>query len=172
VAKTSAGIILYRRRGSAIEVLLVHPGGPYWTGKDRAAWSIPKGELDAGEDALAAARREFAEETGLAPAGRFVALAPRRQPGGKVVHAFALEGDFDPARLRSNVFSMEWPPHSGRSAEFPEIDRAEWVPLDAAREKLHKCLAGFIDELAERLGAGPRPPTASPGARPGARRKR
>ncbi len=117
-AKTSAGLLLFRRTGK-LEVLLAHPGGPYWRGKDLGAWSIPKGELQPGEDALTAARREFAEETGFAPAGEPASLGSSRQPGGKVVHAFAVEGDWDPALIVSNAFSMEWPPAVGPPAELP-----------------------------------------------------
>jgi predicted NUDIX family NTP pyrophosphohydrolase len=148
--KQSAGLLVHRRHGGRLQVLLVHPGGPLWAKKDAGAWSIPKGEFGPGEDPLAAARREVAEETGLAIAGEFVPLAPRKQPGGKVVHAWAVEGDCDPTAVRSNTFSMEWPPRSGRTREFPEIDRADWFDLDAAKEKIHKGQRGFLDEL-ERL---------------------
>ncbi|SRR5690606_21772171 len=134
--RLSAGLLLYRRRGDDIEVLLVHPGGPWWRNRDDGAWSIPKGEYSAGEDPLAAARREFAEETGHAPAGEPVDLGEVRQSGGKRVRAFALEGDFDPARLVSNSFTMEWPPRSGSVRSFPEVDRAQWFPLEDAERKL------------------------------------
>jgi len=120
VAKQSAGLLLYRRPAGRLQVLLVHPGGPFWRKKDLGAWSIPKGEFAAGEDALAAATREFHEETGLEVAGPFTPLAPVKQPGGKIVHAWAVEGDFDPRALRSNTFSLEWPPRSGRQQEFPK----------------------------------------------------
>jgi predicted NUDIX family NTP pyrophosphohydrolase len=149
-AKQSAGLLMYRRRGGQAEVFLVHPGGPFWAKKDAAAWSIPKGELAAGEEPLAAARREFAEETGLTLSGPFTALAPTQQPGGKLVQAWAVEGDCDPAAVRSNRFSMEWPPRSGRRQEFPEIDRAAWFALDIARSKIHRGQAPLLDEL-ERL---------------------
>ena len=145
--RTSAGVLLYRRRGGGVEVFLVHPGGPFWARKDQAAWSIPKGELDPDEDALDAARREFQEETGLVAEGDFQALAPLRQPGGKVVHAFALEGDADPEAVRSNPFEMEWPPRSGKLQAFPEVDRAAWLALDLAREKIHKGQVGLLDQL-------------------------
>lgn len=148
----SAGLLLYRRRGG-LEVLLVHPGGPLWAKKDAGAWSIPKGEVDPGEDLLAAAQREFQEETGLPPpAGPFIPLPPARLKSGKLVHAFAAEGDCDPAAIRSNTFTMPWPPRTGRLTEFPEIDRAEWFPLPAARQKLNPAQVAFLDELAEALG--------------------
>ena len=153
--KTSAGILLFRRRADDVEVLLVHPGGPFWAKKDAGAWSIPKGEADAGEDLVAAAKREFFEETGAPIDGALIDLGRFRQPSGKVVAAFALEGDFDPASLRSGVFSMEWPPCSGKSAEFPEIDRAEWFDLPTAGEKIHKGQRPILAALAERLGAIP-----------------
>jgi predicted NUDIX family NTP pyrophosphohydrolase len=153
-APTSAGLLLYRRRSEEREVFLVHPGGPFWAGKDERAWSIPKGVFDPAEDPLAAAVREFAEETGLSVDGGFVALTPRKQPSGKVVHAFALEHDFDSSSIRSNSFSMEWPPRSGRLQSFPEVDRAAWFPLSVARVKLHRGQVGFIDELARMLAAG------------------
>lgn len=149
--RQSAGILLFRRSGKRLEVFLVHPGGPFWRHKDRAAWSIPKGEFDAGEDPLAAAKRELREETGLDPHGAFLALAPRKQPGGKIIHVWALEGECDPSAITSNAFSLEWPPKSGRLQEFPEVDRAGWFDLPAAREKIHKGQIGFLDELEERL---------------------
>jgi predicted NUDIX family NTP pyrophosphohydrolase len=153
-APTSAGLLLYRRRREEPEVFLVHPGGPFWAGKDERAWSIPKGLFDPGKDPLAAAVREFEEETGLSVEGTFVALTPRKQPSGKVVHAFALECDLDPSSIRSNSFSMEWPPRSGRLQSFPEVDRAAWFTLEIARAKLHRGQVGFIDELARMLAAG------------------
>ena len=145
--KVSAGILLWRRREHDIEVFLVHPGGPFWRNKDEGAWSIPKGEVAPGEDLLGHARREFEEETGAAIDGNFTELTPRKQPGGKLVHAFAVEGDFDPATLRSNLFEMEWPPRSGRRQSFPEVDRAAWFPLAAAREKILKGQAAILDEV-------------------------
>src|SRR5512147_366044 len=153
-APTSAGLLLYRRCGEEPEVLLVHPGGPFWKGKDERAWSIPKGLFDPGENPLAAAVREFEEETGLSVEGSFVALTPRKQPSGKVVQAFALEHDLDASAIRSNSFSMEWPPRSGRLQSFPEVDRAAWFPLDVARVKLHRGQVGFVDELARMLTTG------------------
>jgi predicted NUDIX family NTP pyrophosphohydrolase len=145
--KVSAGVLLYRRRDGAIEVFLVHPGGPFWARKDLAAWSIPKGEFDPAEDALEAAKRELQEETGLTVEGEFTPLKPIRQAGGKIVHAFALEGDLDPSAIRSNTFEMEWPPRSGRRQVFPEVDRAAWLPLDVARGKIHKGQVGLLEEL-------------------------
>jgi predicted NUDIX family NTP pyrophosphohydrolase len=149
MAKRSAGILMYRRRDGELQVLLGHPGGPFWAKKDAGAWSIPKGEIDAGEDPLAAAKREFAEETGLRPDGELVALTPIRQKGGKVVLAWAIEGDCDARAIESNVFSMEWPPKSGKMAEFPEIDRAEWFSLDEARRRINPGQLPFIEELQE-----------------------
>ena len=130
-----------------MDVLLVHPGGPIWAKRDAGAWSIPKGEPEAGEDALTAARREFAEELGRGVDGTFIPLSPVRQPGGKVVHAWAVEADFDTSSIASNTFSMEWPPRSGRQQVFPEIDRAEWFPLDVARQKILAGQTPLVDEL-------------------------
>jgi predicted NUDIX family NTP pyrophosphohydrolase len=155
--KQSAGLLLYRRRAGALEVFLVHPGGPFWARRDDGAWSIPKGEHDADEAPLAAARREFAEETGIAPSGEAIALAPIRQKGGKVVRAFAIEGECDPGAIRSNTFTIEWPPRSGRQQAFPEVDRATWFSLDEARRKLNPAQSALIDELA-RLLLRPEPP--------------
>jgi len=142
---------MYRRRDGALEVLLVHPGGPLWKNKDDGAWSIPKGEIDPTEDALAAAIREFREETGLEPRGLFVDLGQAKLKSGKLVRAFAFEGDCDPAAVQSNTFTMEWPPRSGRVQEFPEIDRAGWFPLAAARRKILPGLLPLLDAL-ERIG--------------------
>lgn len=128
-------------------MLLAHPGGPFWRKKDLGAWTLPKGEIGEGEDPLAAARREFAEEIGLVPAGSFVALSPLRQPSGKTVFAWAVEGDCDANGIRSNRFSMEWPPRSGQLAEFPEIDRAAWFTIPEAKERISKGQAPFLDEL-------------------------
>jgi len=141
--KTSAGLLLYRHNDGGLEVFLVHPGGPFWAKKDDGAWSIPKGEFEPGEDPLDAARREFTEETSLTASGDFVALKPLKQPGGKVVHAWAVKGDADPARVRSNSFVLK-----GR--EYPEIDRAAWFGLTEARNKILRGQVGFLDEL-ERL---------------------
>ncbi len=144
--KTSAGILLYRVR-DGLEVLLVHPGGPFWAKKDLGAWSLPKGELDEGEDPRQAAMREFVEETGFPIEGELQALAPLRQRSGKTILAWAVEGDCDPARLRSNTFAMEWPPRSGRQQEFPEADRAEWFAIEEARRRINAGQAPFLDEL-------------------------
>jgi len=152
MAKTSAGLLLYRVSDRVLQVFLAHPGGPLWAKKDLGAWSIPKGELDpADEDALAAARREFAEETGQRVTGDFIPLTPLKQPGGKTVHAWAVEGECDPGAVRSNLFTMEWPPRSGRRQEFPEIDRAGWFSIEEAHGKILKGQAGFLDELVRKL---------------------
>ena len=148
----SAGLLLYRRREGRIEVLLGHMGGPFWARKDERAWSIPKGEHPEAEDALAAARREFAEETGAPPPdGPTLDLGEVRQSGGKRVTAWAVEGDLDPAAVKSNTFLLEWPPRSGRRQEFPEIDRAGWFDLDTARRKIVKGQVALVDRLEERL---------------------
>ena len=152
MSRKSAGLLLFREVAGRLEVLLVHPGGPFWAKKDEGAWSIPKGEFEEGEDPLAAARREFEEETGVAPSGELLPLAPLRQPSGKLVHAWAVRGDFEPSALKSNTFSMEWPPRSGKRQEFPEIDRAAWFPLEEATRKILKGQARFLLELAEKLG--------------------
>jgi len=136
--KLSAGILLFRRRRPAIEVMLVHPGGPFWAKKDLGAWSIPKGLADEGEDLLEAAKREFLEETGMPIEGEFLDLGAHKQRGGKTIAAWACEGDFDPARLKSNTFTLEWPPRSGRMAEFPEVDRAAWYSIADAFMKINK----------------------------------
>lgn len=149
--KKSAGIVVYRRASGTLEVLLVHPGGPFWAKKDAGAWSIPKGEIDEGEDPLQAAKRELEEETGLKPEGEFFALGPIRQRGGKIVLAWAVEGDCDAAAIRSNVFSMEWPPRSGRFADFPEVDRASWFSIPEARAKLLPAQIPIVEELEARL---------------------
>src|SRR5262249_18756383 len=144
----SAGLLLFRRSdGGDVEVLLIHPGGPFWAKRDAGAWSIPKGMVGEGEDALSAARREFTEETGHTPLGEAAALGAIRQPGGKWVHVWALAGDWDPSRLVSNTFAMEWPPKSGRMQLFPEADRAAWFALPEARHKILKGQAGFLDRL-------------------------
>jgi len=142
---------MYRLRESQVEVFLVHPGGPFWAKKDAGAWSIPKGEYASGEDPLDAARREFAEETGFEPEGDFVSLGTIRQTGGKLVSVWAVEGDCDPAQIRSNLCTIEWPPRSGRRMEIPEVDRAGWFSLDEAREKILKSQGPVLDLLGERL---------------------
>jgi predicted NUDIX family NTP pyrophosphohydrolase len=147
MAKVSAGILMYRKRGGVLEVFLVHPGGPFFAKKDVGVWGIPKGEIDEGEDALTAARREFEEETGFKAAGEFFPLAPVTQKGGKIVQAWAVEGDCDPEKLKSNLFTMEWPPRSGRQKEFPEVDRANWFGVKEAKEKIIPAQAAFFEEL-------------------------
>jgi len=151
--KLSAGLLMYRRRGRGVEVFLAHPGGPFWKNKDDGAWSIPKGEYSGGESALDAARREFREETGFEPGTDFVALGEIRQPSGKIVSVWAFEGDCDAAMVRSNTFSLEWPPKSGHQREFPEVDRADWFSLDAARVKLLKGQVPFLDRLVAKLSS-------------------
>lgn len=148
--KISAGLLLYRQR-DRLEVFLVHPGGPFWAKKDAGAWSIPKGEIGDGEDPLQAAKREFREETGFLVDGEFHALDPVKQAGGKVVHAWAIEADCDPAQLRSNLFSIEWPPKSGKTREYPEVDRAGWFSVGEARKKILAAQTGLIDQLLSRL---------------------
>jgi len=153
MAEQSAGILLYRMTGPEPEVLLVHPGGPFFAKKDDGAWSIPKGLFEPGEEPLAAARREFAEETGYAPSGDCVALGSFRQPSGKTITAFAVAGDFDLAHFRSNLFEMEWPPRSGRRQRFPEADRAGWFTLAQAGHKLAKGQVPIVEALSKRLAA-------------------
>ena len=152
MATISAGIVLYRRAAAGIEVFLVHPGGPFWAKKDEAGWSIPKGEADPGEDLEAAARREFAEEVGALPDGPLVPLGQFKQ-SAKSVAAFALEGEFDPAALVSNTIEIDWPPRSGKKLRIPEIDRADWFSLDAARLKLHIGQRPIIDALQKLLAS-------------------
>jgi len=157
--KQAAGLLLFRRVVGSLEVLLVHPGGPLWARKDDGAWSIPKGEVEPDEDALAAARREVEEETGARPSGTFIALSPVRQTGGKIVHVWAIESDFDPASLESNLFEMEWPPKSGNRRSFPEVDRAAWFDLETAGRKILPSQAVVLQHLQERLTeTGVRPP--------------
>jgi len=149
LAATSAGLLLYRRSAEGPSVLLVHPGGPFWKNKDDGAWSIPKGEIGDGEDPLAAAIREFQEELGTRPVGDFAPLGEVVQRAGKRVLAFAVEGDLDAAAIESNSFALEWPPRSGRIAEFPEVDRADWFSLPLARKKILESQRPFLDRLAE-----------------------
>ena len=150
----SAGLLLYRRRGASVEVFLVHPGGPFWQRKDAGAWTVPKGLVNAGEEELACARREFREETGFAaPAGiAELDLGTHRQPSGKRLHVWALEGDCDPAKLSSNLFEMEWPPKSGRTASFPEVDRGEWFDRTEALLKISAGQRPILGKLYEALG--------------------
>jgi predicted NUDIX family NTP pyrophosphohydrolase len=148
VSRTSAGILLYRLTSGAPEVFLVHPGGPFWAHRDAGAWSIPKGEFSPPEDGLAAARREFAEETGFSLQGEFRQLEPVKQPGGKVVHAWAVEGDCDPDAIESNTFTIEWPPKSGRQARFPEVDRAVWFAMPDAGERILRGQRPLLEQLA------------------------
>ena len=153
MALQSAGVLVYRKRDGALEVLLVHPGGPLWKGRDAGAWGIPKGLFEPPEAALDAARREFEEETGIAIDGGFVALTPRRLKSGKLLHAFAVEGDLDAAAIRSNTFSMEWPPRSGRHQSFPEIDRGAWFGVPEARVRIHDGQRPLLAELEALLGS-------------------
>jgi predicted NUDIX family NTP pyrophosphohydrolase len=151
MAKQSAGILLYRIRKKEIEFFLVHPGGPFWLKKDLGAWSIPKGEIEEGEDPMEVALREFKEETGQEVNGRFLALQPVKQKGGKIIYAWAIEGEVDEEKIISNTFEMEWPPKSGNMKAFPEIDKAEWFSAKTAKEKINPAQASFIDELAGTL---------------------
>jgi len=147
MARQSAGILMYRRRAGSTEVFLIHPGGPFWSRKDEGAWSIPKGEFTAEEPPLDAARREFQEETGFPVSGRFIALDPVNQAGGKTVYAWVVEGDCDAAAVKSNTFSMEWPPRSGQQKTFPEVDRAGWFTLEQAEVKMLKSQRPLLDQF-------------------------
>jgi len=151
MAKTSAGILLYRRKDNVLRVFLIHPGGPFFANKDEGAWSVPKGELDEGEDALAAALREFGEETGCKAEGDFIPLSSIKQKGGKTVLAWAVEGDCDAASIKSNTFALEWPPKSGRVQDFPEVDRAGWFTVDEAKKKINPAQAALVDELLDKI---------------------
>jgi predicted NUDIX family NTP pyrophosphohydrolase len=151
--KRSAALLVYKRSKTGLDVFLVHPGGPFWAKKDLGAWSIPKGEFDDTEDGLAAARREFFEEVGQTLDGTFVALTPVKQRGGKIVHAWAVEGEVDAAAVRSNEFEMEWPPRSGRTARFPEVDRGQWFPLAEAFRHILPSQAPILEELLAKLRA-------------------
>jgi predicted NUDIX family NTP pyrophosphohydrolase len=147
-SKQSAGLLMYRIREGKPEVFLVHPGGPFWAKKDASAWSIPKGEYSGDEDPLAAAKREFMEETGVAPGdGPYIPLSPLKQKGGKLVNVWAVQGDCDASSIRSNTFTMEWPPGTGKIGTFPEVDRAAWFSIDQAREKIVKGQIGFLEQL-------------------------
>jgi predicted NUDIX family NTP pyrophosphohydrolase len=150
--KRSAALLVYKRSKIGIEVFLVHPGGPFWAKKDLGAWSIPKGEFDDTEDGLAAAKREFLEEVGQAVDGTFIALTPVKQRGGKMVHAWAVEDEVDPAAVRSNEFEMEWPPRSGRTARFPEVDRGQWFPMTEAFQRILTAQAPILEELQAKVG--------------------
>jgi len=150
--KRSAGLLLYRRRGGAIEFFLVHPGGPFWAKKDAAAWSIPKGLYEQGEPPLDAAKREFSEETGMAVDGDFASLGEFKQPGGKIVSAWLIEADCDADAVKSNRFTMEWPPRSGKMAEFPEIDRAEWFAPQEAMTKILRGQRAIVESALQLLG--------------------
>jgi predicted NUDIX family NTP pyrophosphohydrolase len=152
VKKRSAGILMYRRSGPELELLLVHPGGPFWARKDLGAWSIPKGEYAEGEEPLAAAKREFREELGAEAEGSFVELGVVVQPSRKEITAWAVEGDFPVAELKSNTFELEWPPKSGRKQRFPEVDRAGWFGLAEARRKILRGQVEFVDRLMARVG--------------------
>lgn len=147
IKKQSAGILLYRSSDPETEVLLVHPGGPFWKNKDDGAWTIPKGEFEESEEPLAAAIREFKEETGFVIQGEFRTLDPIQQKAGKMVYAWAVEGDIDVAKVKSNLFEMEWPPKSGKKQSFPEIDKAHWFNLSKAREKINSSQAALLDQL-------------------------
>jgi predicted NUDIX family NTP pyrophosphohydrolase len=149
--KRTAGILMHRSCAATLEVLLVHPGGPFWAKKDLGTWSIPKGIIEPDEDPLQAAKREFQEETGFTVEGNFIELTPLKQPGGKLVHAWAVEGDCQPESIKSNTFSLEWPPRSGKRQEFPEVDRAGWFPVAVAKEKISKGQLGLIEELQQKL---------------------
>jgi predicted NUDIX family NTP pyrophosphohydrolase len=152
-AKHSAGLLMFRRGPAGVEVLLAHPGGPFFAKKDAGAWSVPKGEVDPGEDPLACARREFNEETGLTPPlEHFAALGTIKQRGGKTVEAWAFEGDCDPARLTSNTFELEWPPRSGRLQSFPEVDRLQFFSLADACDKINPAQIEFLERLEQHLG--------------------
>jgi len=151
MAKRSAGLLMFRRKGGEEEVFLVHPGGPFWAGKDAGAWTVPKGEYVDGEEPLDAAKREFTEETGFAAKGDFIDLGTVRQTSGKIVNAWAFEGDCDPGKLVSNNCEIEWPPRSGRKMEIPEVDRGAWFTVAEARKRILKSQEGFLDVLGEKL---------------------
>jgi predicted NUDIX family NTP pyrophosphohydrolase len=151
MAKKSAGLLMYRRHHGVLEVLLVHPGGPFWRKKDAGSWSIPKGEYMHEEDPLEVAKREFQEETGFKATGEFIPLTPRKLQSGKIITAWAFEGDCDASAIKSNTFSMEWPPRSGKRQGFPEVDRAGWFSIPVAKEKMIKGQSGFLDELTQNL---------------------
>jgi predicted NUDIX family NTP pyrophosphohydrolase len=151
MSNASAGLLLCRFRGGEMEFLLAHPGGPFWKKKDAGAWTIPKGLIDAGEEPLAAAKREFFEELGFEASGNFVALTPVKQKAGKLVHAWAFAGDCDPRQIKSNAFTMEWPPRSGRIVSFPEIDQAAFFRFEAARDKINPAQIPFLEEARQKI---------------------
>lgn len=152
MTKKSAGILLYRLKNNLLEVLLAHPGGPFWVKKDAGVWTIPKGEFTDDEDALEAAKREFKEETGMDVTGEFVELMPLKQKSGKIIYAWLLLGDLDPSQIKSNTFELEWPPKSGIKKQYPEIDKAAWYNLNDAKEKINPGQVGFIAQLERLLG--------------------
>ena len=149
--QVSAGLMMYRKSGSSVEIFLVHPGGPFWARKEQGAWSIPKGLVEPGEDKLEAAKREFSEETSVVPSGPFIELGQIRQRSGKEVYAWAFEGKCDPPSIKSNTFALEWPPRSGRMSEFPEIDRGEFFAVAEALRKINPQQAEFVNRLYDRL---------------------
>ena len=151
MAKRSAGLLMFRRNGGELQVFLVHPGGPFWAGKDAGSWTVPKGEYVDGEEPLDAARREFTEETGFVAEGEFIDIGTVRQTSGKIVNAWAFEGDCDPRKLKSNFCEIEWPPRSGKKMEIPEVDRGAWFSLEEAREKILKSQEGFLDVLGQKI---------------------
>lgn len=151
MAKRSAGLLMFRKKGGELQVFLVHPGGPFWAAKDAGAWTVPKGEYVEGEEALDAAKREFTEETGFAARGEFIDLGSVRQTSGKIVNAWAFEGDCEPEKLVSNFCEIEWPPRSGKKKQIPEVDRGAWFALAQAREKILKSQLGFLDVLGQKL---------------------
>jgi predicted NUDIX family NTP pyrophosphohydrolase len=152
--KVSAGLLMFRMRDGELEYLLAHPGGPFWKDRDTGAWTIPKGEIQSGEEPLAAAQREFEEEVGLKPRGKFMELTPIRQRSGKLVHAWAFEGDCDPSCIESNVFKMEWPPNSGRFEDCPEVDRARFFRMEEAKRKINPAQVAFLEELRRKHRSG------------------
>ena len=156
MSKYSAGILLFKFKNERLEVMLVHPGGPFWAKKDEGAWSIPKGLFEENENPLDAAKREFKEETGLDVDGQFIDLGVLKQPSGKIIHAWALEKDLDVTNIVSNTFTLEWPKNSGRLQEYPEIDKAEWFDIERAKKKILKGQVGFIDRLVEIINYGPK----------------
>ena len=151
MAKESAGLLIYRKQAQIFEFLLVHPGGPLWKNKDAGAWTIPKGEIQPGEEPLQAAQRECQEELGFKPQGDFIPLTPIRQKAGKLVRAWAVESDLDVANVKSNTFSLEWPPRSGKRQEFPEVDQAAFFELEAARKKINPAQVSLLEELLQKL---------------------